>query len=222
LVAVTVIRASSRPQLWACLVAMALCACSTAYYRALEQFGVEKRDILVDRVENARDAQTDAKEQFESALEQYRSVVAIDGGELGEIYDRMNTEYERSQARAQAVSDRINSVESVADDLFAEWEDELDDYADPSLRRRSERLLTDTREQYQAVLAAMHRAEGAMAPVLTLFEDQVLVLRHNLNARAIGALESELDDLERATSALIAEMERAIGEASAFIERMAV
>jgi len=198
----------------------ALAACSSVYYSTLETFGIEKRDILVDRIEDARDAQTDAKEQFASALEQYRSVVTVDGGDLEQMYDRLNAEFERSEARAQAVSERIDSVESVADDLFEEWAAELDQYSDPALRRESEGLLRDTRQQYQQVLAAMHRAEDAMDPVLALFRDQVLVLRHNLNARAIGALENELDDIERATAALIAEMQRAIDEASAFIDAM--
>ncbi|RPI63943.1 MAG: DUF2959 family protein, partial [Lysobacterales bacterium] len=65
-----------------------LTSCSSAYYRALETVGIEKRDILVDRVEEARDSQTDAKEQFTSALDRYRSVVNVDGGDLEEIYDR--------------------------------------------------------------------------------------------------------------------------------------
>jgi len=28
--------------------------CATAYYSTLEQFGIEKRDVLVDRVKEAR------------------------------------------------------------------------------------------------------------------------------------------------------------------------
>jgi ElaB/YqjD/DUF883 family membrane-anchored ribosome-binding protein len=201
-------------------VAAALSSCSAAYYRALETFGIEKRDILVDRVEDARDAQNAAKDQFSSALEQYRSVVSIDGGDLEEAYDRINAAYERSDSRAQDVTNRVDAVQRVAEDLFDEWEDELDDYSDAGLRRQSERLLRDTRSQYQQVVSAMRRAESAMYPVLTLFQDQVLVLRHNLNARAIGALENELDSIERATAALIEEMERAIAEASQFIDSM--
>lgn len=194
--------------------------CTAAYYQALERIGIEKRDILVDRVEDARDAQNDAKEQFQSALDQYRSVISFDGGDLEEVYDRLNASYERSESRAQAVSDRIGAVERVAGDLFDEWEVELDEYSDAGLRRQSERLLDETRAQYQQVIGAMRRAEGAMSPVLTLFQDQVLFLRHNLNARAIGALETELDAIEQATQASIDEMERAIAEASAFIESM--
>lgn len=198
-----------------------LASCATAYYRALETVGVEKRDILVDRVEEARDSQTEAKEQFASALDRYRSVVRVDGGELEEIYDRLAGELDRSQSRAQAVEERVAAVESVANDLFDEWEDEIGEYSDPGLRRQSQQLLTATRSDYRRLIAAMQRAEAAMDPVLTLFSDQVLFLRHNLNARAIGSLETELADIERATAKLIEEMERSIEEASRFIEALA-
>jgi len=55
---------------------------------------------------------------------------------------------------------------------------------------------------------------------LVAFQDQVLVLKHNLNARAIGALRSELDSIERDTANLIAQMQKAIAEANAFIDSM--
>jgi hypothetical protein len=198
-----------------------LAGCATAYYRALETVGVEKRDILVDRVEEARDSQTDAKEQFTSALDRYRSVVNVEGGDLEEIYDRLAAEFEQSEARAEAVGERVAAVESVANDLFAEWEDEIAEYSDANLRRQSQRLLTETRADYGRLIAAMQRADSAMEPVLTLFRDQVLYLRHNLNARAIGSLETELADIERATARLIQEMERSIAEASRFIDALA-
>ena len=202
-------------------VAPLLASCTTAYYRALETVGVEKRDVLVDRVEEARDSQTEAKEQFTSALDRYRSVVRVEGGDLEEMYDRLAAELERSESRAQSVQERVASVASVAEDLFDEWEDETAQYSDPNLRRQSQRLLNDTRGDYRRLIAAMQRAENAMDPVLTLFRDQVLFLRHNLNARAIGSLETELDDIERATASLIAEMERSIAEASRFIDALA-
>lgn len=203
------------------VLSLSLISCSTLYYRTLETVGIEKRDVLVDRVDDARDSQTEAKDQFSSALEQYRSVVAVEGGDLETIYDRLNTEYERSLDRAEEVRERIASIENVADDLFDEWEDEIGTYSDAGLRRQSETLLRETQAEYRQLIAAMHRAEGAMEPVLTMFSDQVLILRHNLNARAIGSLDTELREIEAATETLIAEMERAIEEASRFIVAMA-
>ena len=200
--------------------AVLLAGCSSAYYKTMEGLGIEKRDILVDRVEEARDAQDSASEQFASALDQFRSVVSFDGGDLEDTYDRLNAEYESSMAEAEEVSERINSVESVAEDLFSEWEKELDQYSRADLRRESASLLNDTRKRYKQLMTTMRRAESSMEPVLEAFEDQVLFLKHNLNARAIGALRNELASIERDTATLIAQMQKAIAEANAFIESM--
>jgi hypothetical protein len=195
-------------------------ACSSAYYKTMEGLGIEKRDILVDRVEEARDAQDDASEQFASALDQFRSTVNFDGGDLEETYDRLNAEYEKSVEEAEAVSDRIEAVQSVAEDLFEEWEQEIEQYSRADLRRSSASLLNDTRNRYKQLMSSMHRAERSMEPVLVAFQDQVLVLKHNLNARAIGALRNELDSIERDTANLIKQMQKAIAEANAFIDSM--
>jgi hypothetical protein len=59
-----------------------------------------------------------------------------------------------------------------------------------------------------------------MGPVLEAFQDQVLVLKHNLNAQAIGALGKELGGIERDTTRLIAEMQKAIAEADSSMASM--
>jgi len=202
------------------LILILLGACSSAYYKTMESIGIEKRDILVDRVEEARDAQDSASEQFASALEQFRATVNFDGGDLEEIYDRLNSEYEDSVSEAGDVSGRINAVESVAEDLFNEWEEELEQYSRADMRRSSASLLKDTRSRYGKLMASMRRAERSMDPVLEAFQDQVLFLKHNLNARAIGALRNELDSIERDTANLIKQMQKAIAEANAFIDSM--
>ena len=192
--------------------------CSSAYYETLEKFGIEKRDLLIDRVEDARNAQGDASEQFADALDQFRATVSVGAADLEESYERLDSEYEDSKESAQAVSDRIDEVKRVSDDLFDEWDDELDDYADASLKKRSSAMLEETRARYETLIAAMEKAESSMFPVLEAFEDQVLILKHNLNSRAIGALKGELAVIERDTQSLIAEMQRSISEADAFLK----
>ncbi len=202
------------------MAALVLTACSSAYYETMETFGFEKRDLLVDRVEEARDAQDEASEQFTSALEQFRATVNFDGGDLEKVYDRLNAEYEDSVDRADDVRDHIDQVERVAEDLFEEWEEELEEYSSAQLKSESRSMLRDTRGRYEQLMAAMRRAEATMDPVLEAFQDQVLVLKHNLNARAIGALKGELASIERDTDRLVAEMQQSIAEADAFIASM--
>ncbi|MEE4303467.1 MAG: DUF2959 domain-containing protein [Wenzhouxiangella sp.] len=212
--------ARARVALFLILAAATLAGCQAVKYRTLEAFGVEKRDILSGRVESARDAQDDAKQQFASALEQFRATVSFDGGELEDLYDRLSGAYERSVEDAERVRERIDEVRDVAEDLFDEWSDELDDYESADLRRRSRDLLRETQGRYERMIAAMERAEATMDPVLQSFEDQVLFLKHNLNARAISALRNELAGIENDTQALIEAMNEAIAEADAFIQTL--
>jgi len=194
--------------------------CETAYYGTMEKLGYHKRDLMVNRVESARDAQEDAKEQFQSALEKFSSVLQFDGGDLEDKYDQLKAAYDRSAARAQTVRDRIESVEDVSADLFDEWETELSEYSSDSLRRSSARKLKQTRRQYDQLIGAMKRAEGKMDPVLVAFHDQVLFLKHNLNAKAIASLQTELISVESEVNSLIKDMNASIKEADAFISTM--
>ena len=194
--------------------------CESAYYKTMETMGYHKRDIMVDRVSEARDAQEEAKEQFESALEKFSKVLGFKGGSLQEKYDQLKDEYEKSDAKAAAVRSRIAAVEDVAEDLFAEWQAELNQYTSSSLKQSSARKLRETQKKYAQLIGTMKRAEGKIDPVLSAFRDQVLYLKHNLNAQAIASLQSELTSIETDVARLIKEMETSIKEANAFISSM--
>ena len=198
-----------------------LTGCESIYYSTMETFGKHKRDILVDRVEDARDAQQDAKEQFKSALEQFSSVVKVPAGELQDKYDKLKAELDKSESRARAVSTRIADVESVSKALFKEWESELDQYTNQDLRRASEQKLKQTQARCDQLIGAMKQAESKIAPVLSAFRDQVLFLKHNLNAQAVASLQGELVTIESDVASLIKEMDASIAEANKFINSMA-
>ncbi len=191
--------------------------CSKAYYGAMEKVGIHKRDILVDRVEGARDAQSDAQQQFKDALEQFGAVITIENSNLKTAYEKLNAEYEDSEKAAQKVSDRIDKVESVAEDLFEEWEEELELYKSKDLRVSSQKKLRDTKRRYREMLASMRRAEKSMEPILRSFRDNVLFLKHNLNAQAIGSLRSEFSALKGEIDGLIKNMNDAINTSNKFI-----
>ncbi len=195
--------------------------CKSMYYKTMETFGKHKRDILVDRVQEARDAQQGAKEQFKTALEKFSSVVKVPSGELQAKYDQLKSELGKSEDRAKEVTDRIASVKEVAEALFKEWQSELDQYANKELRRSSEQKLKETRSRYNQLIGAMAQAEKRIAPVLAAFRDQVLFLKHNLNAQAVASLQGELVSIESNVASLIREMDASIAEANTFINSMA-
>ncbi|MEF3074496.1 DUF2959 domain-containing protein [Methylobacter sp. Wu1] len=195
-----------------------LTACSSMYYGGLEKIGIPKREVMVYRVEKARDTQEETKEQFKSALEQFTALTNFKGGNLEATYNKLNGEYEDSVRKAEEVRQRISDIEDVSDALFREWEDELNQYSNVSLKRSSQQKLTATKAHYKQLITAMKRAEAKMAPVLNVFKDQVLYLKHNLNAQAIASLKGQLSLVQSDVSTLIAAMEKSIQEANAFIK----
>jgi ElaB/YqjD/DUF883 family membrane-anchored ribosome-binding protein len=204
----------------AVLVMLTLAGCESAYYNTMERFGIHKREILVDRIAEAQTAQQDGQQQFRDALEQFRSVVNFDGGNLQQLYDRLNAEFEDTEKAATRIRDRIASVESVADALFKEWQNELGDYTNQTLRRESEQQLRTTRTRYTRVITAMNRAESTLDPVLDNLRDNVLYLKHNLNARAVASLRGELDTINTDVDRLLEAMQLAIAESDRFIAEM--
>lgn len=197
-----------------------LTGCQSAYYSAMEQVGYHKRDIMVDRVEDAKESQQDAQEEFTSALEALSSLTNFNGGDLEDMYNKINDKYQDSETAAQNVSDRIAAIEDVSDALFAEWQDELDLYTSASLRRSSEQKLRETKSSYQTMLSAMKRAEKKMDPVLNTLRDNTLYLKHNLNASAVGSLQGEFMSLEKDIAFAIKQMNAAIAESDKFLAQL--
>ena len=197
-----------------------LSACDKAYMATMEKMGYAKRDILSSRVKSARDAQEDAKQEIQSTLEQFGKVVSYEGGDLETTYKKLNGELENSEDGARNVRKKIADVESVADALFSEWETELGQYSNADLRRKSQAKLTQTKSRYKEMLSAMKRAEQRIEPVLKPLRDQVLYLKHNLNARALAAIKGELVKVDAQVDQLVKDMNRSIAEADKFIQSM--
>ena len=194
--------------------------CKTAYYGAWEKLGWEKRDILVERVKDARDDQNAAKQQFQTTLERFKAVTGFEGGALEAKYKKLEGDYDSCVSRAGLVTKRIASVETVAADLFKEWKAELAQYSSDELRLASERKLRETEARYDQLIGAMKKAEAKMKPVLAKFHDQVLFLKHNLNAQAIASLQTTSAGIEAEVGQLIKEMDASIDEANTFIAQM--
>jgi chromosome segregation ATPase len=197
-----------------------IAGCQSAYYDVWQKLGYEKRDILVSRVQSGRDAQDTAKKQFATTLQEFQSVTNFNGGSLQDEYDKLNASYESCASRAQAVSDKIASIDKVAQDMFTEWNNELSQYNNEQLRQSSAQKLQDTKQRYAQLIAVMRKSEASMKPVLGAFHDEVLTLKHDLNAAAIASLQTTAAGMNNDVQKLIDDMNASIKEADSFIGQM--
>ena len=197
-----------------------LAGCSTAYYAAYEKFGVYKRDLLKKRVIAARDDQKEAQVQFKDALARLKDITKFDGGKLEKTYNALKGEYDGCASHAETVHKRIRDVETVAADLFAEWEKENAQIGTPSLRNASRQQLADTKQRYDELHNALVSAEETMTPVLKQFNDYVLYLKHDLNAQAVASLNGEATNITAEIARLIEQMNKSIARADEFVKGM--
>lgn len=194
--------------------------CQSVYYATMEKFGVEKRDLLKKAVVSARDSQEEAAKGFKNALTKLREIYTVNGGDLEKNYDRLKSDYENAESGAETVGKRIKTMDQVAGDLFAEWEKEITEFTNPTYASNSRRQLNETRTRYQQLAASVKSAEASMEPVLKQLKEQVLYLKHNLNAAAIGALRGEASSIQLDITRLIDQMNGSIQQADAFIKTL--
>ena len=208
------------PTLLAAVLILGATGCSSVYYAAYEKVGVYKRDLLKKRVIEARDDQQVAQKEFKDALTRLKEITSFDGGEAERAYRQLKSEYDACASRAETVRSRIRAVESVASDLFVEWDNENGQISAPSLRAASRQQLADTKRRYEELHAALIKAEQAMAPVLRQFNDYVIYLKHNLNAQAIASLNGESASIQKEINRLLGQMNQAIARADEFVKNM--
>lgn len=187
------------------------------YYRTRESLGEHKRDIVVYEVNQACINLQETRDQFEDALQRFKTVITVQNSSLENKYNLLKRQYEVCQTKAESVSNRIRAIENVSEALFNEWELELDHYTNRLLRTNSRQQLKVSKQRYVRLIRTLNRAEDRMKPVLSAFKDQVLFLKHNLNAQAIAAIQHEFVEIGMDISQLIRIMEIIIAEASEFI-----
>ena len=209
-----------------CLTSLTACqnpitkAARKVEYSAYEMVGIQKRDLLKTRVDDARDDQKQAGEEFQDALQKLKSIYGFKGGQLEAKYEDLKSSYDKSTSQADAVHRSVKKVETTAGDLFDEWEKEIDQIETESFKRKSRESLTETRKKYDEMFKTLTTSEARMEPVLRKLRDHVLYLKHNLNAKAIASLKGESLNIQNEIESLIKEMNKSIEASDQFIKQM--
>jgi hypothetical protein len=197
-----------------------LAGCSSTYDTTTELFGKKKKDVLVDRIAAARDAQSAAKDQFAAALDEFRSIAGYKGTLLEDKYNELNSQYNRCESQTRNVESRLADARRAAKSLFRQWDDELEQYSSAVVRRASEEKLKDMQMRFENVIYAMEKVRDKFYPALAAFKDQVLLVKHNLNAQTEMTMGEEMGIAEKEISLLIGEIDRSMAEADSFIRQM--
>lgn len=191
-----------------------------AKYSAYETIGLEKRDLFKREVANVKEEQEDTGEAFKDALTQLKEIYEFDGGNLEKQHGKLKSSLDDANEEAAELRSRITKVDQVANDLFEEWNEEIQQIKTSDYRRRSKEQLSETKKRYRDLEAQLRKSERKMEPVLAKLNDQVLFLKHNLNAKAIGGLKAESGKIQADIKALIEEVNESTRQADELIKTL--
>jgi hypothetical protein len=194
--------------------------CTSAYYATMQKLGKEKRDILVQRVKDSKKDQEDTKEKLQTTMESFQALTGFQGGSLEKSYKKLNSDYESAAGQVAKLHDRIQSIDKVSGDLFTEWQGEINQMRNAKLKARSAGMLKDSQTRQAVFMKAMRNTETRITPVMASFHDQVLFLKHNLNARAIGSLKGTSAQMDTDVTALMKSIDGSMAEADNLINSL--
>jgi hypothetical protein len=201
--------------------ALLLSGCQSTYYKAMSTLGKEKRDILVSRIKDAKKDQDQTKHKLQTTMESFQALTGFKGGSLEKSYKRLNSDYESAASQAHELHDKIQSIDQVSNDLFKEWQGEINAMENGKLKSQDTVMLRNAKTRQATYMRAMRRTEDQIEPVLKAFHDQVLFLKHNLNARAIGSLKNTSAGLESDVAGLVQSIDASSQEADKLISSLA-
>jgi hypothetical protein len=195
--------------------------CKSTYYKTMRTLGKEKRDILVSRIKDAKKDQDQTKKQLQTTMESFQALTGFKGGSLEKSYKRLNSDYESAASQAGKLHDKIQSIDQVSNDLFKEWQGEINGMDNAKLKSQDLVMLRNAKTRQATYMRAMHSTEDQIAPVLKAFQDQVVFLKHNLNSRAIGSLKTTSAVLQSDVAGLIQSIDASSQEADKLISSLA-
>lgn len=193
-------------------------AVNKAKYEAYEMVGIEKRDLFKKEVSKVREEQEETGEAFKDALTKLKEIYDFDGGDLEKAHGQLNSSYEEAQEKSKGVTGRITQLNTVAQDLFSEWENEIQEMSSAELKLKSRSKLSETKQKYGVLHKQLKKSEAKIAPVLGKLKDQVLFMKHNLNAKAIGGLKTESTKIQNDIEVLMNEMKESNKKAESLME----
>jgi hypothetical protein len=194
------------------------CKSSPTYVKAMDVVGFEKREMLKERLQEARDSQVEAKQQLQTALYTLRRFESVPAAEVSDFHDDLKGEVDKAKEEIDDLNGDIAAVETVAKEMFTDWEDELASYESAELRQKSAEELRETRRNYSTMIEQLRETQRKLSAVVPALEDQVLYVEHSINAGEKPAESDKLDDVREQISTLIEELEGSIDRTQRFIE----
>lgn len=171
---------------------LASCASNT------KAVGIRKVDDLVGKVERAHLECELVQERVHAALDALAVVVGpVPAQDPAVAFQALVEAIDLAEQQTADLAGTIPPMQTASASVFARWETDLESFASPQMRQRSQDRLDGTRDLYAEVPASVEPVVSAAQMFHTGLRDLSIFLGHDLNAASVSEVESEILALRR-------------------------
>jgi hypothetical protein len=202
------------------LAVLALSSCSI-----FEHQGSALKDVddLLGRVERVQAECLLAQEVTYQAYDSLATLASPDfGGDAVEAYTRFAETLELAESRSGDLERATTRMDRSAEEVFAQWAGDLENFASPKMRRRSEKRLAATRKRFEAISEASAPAQLAFDEFFVLMNDYALYLSHDFNAAAVAEIREEVAALEGMVTDVERKLDACVAAGKDYVEQSAL
>jgi hypothetical protein len=180
--------------------------------------GLNQVDDLVGRIGKVHVECELAKQNLRSAFQKLTSITAPGfRGDAVIAHKELRQEIDLAEKRADLLEDRIDEMKDAAEPFFEEWIASLKGFTNASMRARSQTRLTETRQRYDAIVAAVEPAHASFVAYNERLGDIALFLEHDFNASP--DLTADVEGLTRVGKEADAALDESLRAAEDYVQQ---
>jgi len=187
---------------------------------ASAQQGVNQTETLIKKGEQTVKAVTEAKQQLETTLANYNTIVDGKAADPKASYKDLGKAVKESEDRVANVSKQREEMDVEAAKLFASWKANMDVIGSPELKKKSQDRLEATQGRYGKIATAGKDARAEYDAFLGGLKDQITFLGHDLNPAALASLKPDAAKLNDRAQKMFVKIDGVSAAANASIDGM--
>lgn len=211
---------SDRISLLSLLVAPLAACQSSGYMSSVALTGAQSRQHVVEAISEGVTEQGMARDEFVSAGRMLASIQTASEAAASELYSEYLDQIDLCARRVESFEDQIKVVQSGAEELFVDWEAELEQFTSEAIREQSSRRLDAARSGFALLHDELTGVHGQMIASLSTHKDYALYFNHNLAGSSRELLGSENGRFKATIAAMSKDCKVVESDAQTFNERL--
>jgi hypothetical protein len=206
----------------AALLPTLLCLGACASFARQDQ-SLRKVDNLVERIERVHLESELSKARMREGLASLAQVADPNmKGDVSIAYADFVKTVEASEKQAKALRAAVEPMKRSAKPFFQQWSDDLQDFTDQKMRKRSRTRLNETRERYEAIVAAVDPALAGYELFNQSMRDNMLFLGNDFNPTSVAMVRGDVRSLTRQAAELDGYFDACLDAARAYVQQAAL